>query len=67
MKAKQYKRVHPGKYVYSKIDTAAFFKVLEVNDGIATIEQIDNLEVAYLRGKCIYRVPVIELYNDYIQ
>ena len=66
MKAKQYKRVCLGQYVYSKIDTAAFFKVLKVNNGIATIKQIDNLQMARIRNQFVYNVPVTELYNNYI-
>jgi len=74
-KAKTYKRVRAGKYVYSKIDTAAFFKVVKVNKyGIATIEQIDNLSSARARNNFMgkpendftHYLPVTELYNNYL-
>ena len=66
MKTKTYKRIRVGEYVFSKIDTAAFFQVLKVINGIATIKQIDNLAVASLRETIIYNVPVNELYNNYM-
>ncbi len=73
-KARAYKRVCAGKYVWSEIDRAAFFKVLKVESGIATIEQIDNRATAREHNRFmgknendfLHEVKVTKLYNNYL-
>lgn len=70
-KAKAYKRVRIGQYVYSKICTSAFFQVVALSSGnTCTIQQIDGLGNVYpYKRECTHMyfgVPVTELYNNYI-